>query len=289
MESTGKSMIVTDGAMTIRDFEIGVDWLRWCDEWGYEPELPVTGWSEMSDAQRRLEMAKRELQQMFRGSWEDTFASLDAKGWRFEATGEGGRVVLEDGSRIKLSEIGRPLAHYKGAKAGDFPGLLADHSARALSRAWVYYQSSKLDATERGAPDPQATAALKMRAQGMSRATIEECLARDGLDLSTLRKLSRWLHGPRGDVALCEGLETGVLAVARDNKGNAVVPAKRLPPPAANIIVLFRQNALASGGILEIIPDVEARAKGTQEKVKAKLLEQDAQNQDEPTVTAMSM
>jgi len=80
-------------------------------------------------------------------TWEEVLKRLDAQGVRLEATGDGngGRVVLYDGRKVKLSELhgsGGGLAHHRARKMGDLDALLRARKVAAKA-AQAHMQATK--------------------------------------------------------------------------------------------------------------------------------------------------
>lgn len=113
---------------------IGISWERLVERIGTEPALPVQGWEVMNEDQRKLVNEYRSLREAFRPEeWREILERLRHMHARLEVVGQGssqgGRVVLDDGRRVKLSSIGQGLQRLRTTKRGDLGALLAAQKA----------------------------------------------------------------------------------------------------------------------------------------------------------------
>ncbi|QAZ67465.1 relaxase/mobilization nuclease domain-containing protein [Solidesulfovibrio carbinolicus] len=162
IEAAGNSaQIIVNDRLTVPLWHAKVDYEDLCEKWGREPAFQIAGWREMSAQQQHFEMQKRQLRQIFRAkSWESIVQRLELQGARLELTknGEGGRVVLKDGTRVKISEFTRSLKTLRERKQGDLNRLMAvREAAKRTERAIERQKAMDARIQEQKRPKQQET------------------------------------------------------------------------------------------------------------------------------------
>lgn len=135
----GQPVICSD-KIEVDPKQLGISWDRLTERMGSEPALPVQGWSEMNDDQRKIVKKYSDLREALKPEeWREILERLRHLNARMELTGQGssqgGRVVLDDGRRVKLSAISKGFQQLKTTKRGDLNALLAAQRAAREAQA----------------------------------------------------------------------------------------------------------------------------------------------------------
>ncbi len=166
IEAVGNSaQIVINEHLTVPLWRAGVDYEELCEKWGREPDFPISGWREMTEQQQRYELQKRQLRQIFRAkTWQSVIERLELQGARLELTknGEGGRIVLPNGHKIKISEFTKSLKVLKQKKQGDLDRLVAVRKAAEKTQKAIQQQISKSEKEAKKKKVAQNTQPFKM-------------------------------------------------------------------------------------------------------------------------------
>ena len=166
IEAAGNSaQIVINDRLTIPLWRVGIDYEELCEKWGKEPDFEIAGWREMSREQQHFEQQKRSLRQIFRAkTWDSIIQRLELKGAKLELTkdGNGGRVALPNGTKIKISEFTRSLKTLRQKKAGDLDRLIAVRKAAEKTQKNIQQQISKSNKEVVGKKPSQTQQSFKL-------------------------------------------------------------------------------------------------------------------------------